>query len=129
MDVFIRFNKLSADGEKLLARYTNFYSGPNGRLRVSLRDTDPARSNEFVQYHTYRKREYFDPFEVVEFDVNVWPTAMLFHAGEKLEVEVSGFEIMTAHAGDALVETCNRGEHTVYCGGGQASYVVLPIIP
>lgn len=129
MDVFIRFNKLSADGTKLLARYTNFYSGPNGRLRVSLRDVDAAKSNEFVQYHTYRKREYIDPYEVVEFDVNVWPTAMLFRAGEQLQIEVSGFEIMTAHAGDDLLQTCNRGEHTVYTGGEHASYVVLPIIP
>ncbi len=129
MDVFVRFNKLSADGEKLLARYTNFYSGPNGRLRVSLRAEDPEKSNEFVRYHTYRERAYIDPFEVVEFDVNVWPTAMLFHAGEQLQVEVCGYEIMTAHAGDALIETCNRGEHTVYTGGDRASYLVLPLAP
>lgn len=129
MDVFVRVSKLDADGNRLRARYTNFYSGPNGRLRVSLRATDDARSNEFVRYHTYRERAYLKPFEVAEFDINIWPTAMRFHAGEQLELELAGFELMTAHAGDALIETCNRGTHTVFTGGDRASYLVLPVMP
>lgn len=128
MDVFVRINKLDAQGNRLYANYTNVYSGPNGRLRASLRRVDPEKSGPLTPYHPFDRREYFKPFEVVELDIGIWPTGLLFHVGEQLEVEVSGFEIMTAHMGDTKLETINRGEHTVYSGGVYKSYLLLPWI-
>ena len=129
MDVFVRINKLDADGNKLLANYTNVYSGPNGRLRASLRAVDEEKSGELTPYHPFNKREYFKPFEIVELDIGIWPTGLLFHRGQQLELEVSGYELMTAHMGDMKIETINRGEHTVYTGGEFDSYLLIPVIP
>lgn len=129
MDVFVRVNKLDAQGKRLFANYTNVYSGPNGRLRASLRKVDPGKSGPLTPYHPYDTREYFKPFEVVELDIGIWPTGLRFHPGEQLEVEISGFEIMTAHMGNMKLETVNRGEHTVHSGGAYESYLLLPFIP
>lgn len=129
MDVFVRINKLDAQGNRLLANYTNVYSGPNGRLRASLRRVDPEKSGPLTPYHPYDRRDYFKPFEVVELDIGIWPTGLRFHPGEQLEVEISGFEIMTAHMGDMKLETVNRGEHTIHSGGAWECYLLLPFIP
>ena len=129
MDVFVRINKLDADGNQLYANYTNVYSGPNGRLRASLRRVDPQCSQELRPYHPYDRAEYFDPFEVVELDIGIWPTSLRFHPGEMLELEISGFELQTAHNGPALLETVNRGSHTIYTGGAYASRLLIPVIP
>lgn len=129
MDVFVRVNKLDAQGNRLFANYTNVYSGPNGRLRASLRRVDPEKSGELTPYHPFDRVEPIDPFEIVELEIGIWPTSLRFHPGEQLEVEVSGFEIQTAHLGDTKLETINRGEHTVHTGGSYPSCILLPIIP
>lgn len=129
MDVFIRINKLDAQGNRLFANYTNVYSGPNGRLRASLRAVDPEKSTELTPYHPFDHAEPLEPFQVVELDIGIWPTGLKFHPGEQLELEISGFEIMTAHLSDAKLETANRGEHTIYSGGEHESYLLLPFIP
>ena len=90
---------------------------------------DEEKSGELTPYHPFNKREYFKPFEIVELDIGIWPTGLLFHRGQQLELEVSGYELMTAHMGDMKIETINRGEHTVYTGGEFDSYLLIPVIP
>ncbi len=129
MDVFVRIHKLDPEGNRLYANYTNVYAGPNGRLRASLRRVDAAKSSELIPYHPYDRIELVEPFAPVELDIGIWPTSLRFHPGEQLELEISGFELQTAHLGDAMIETVNRGAHTIYSGGRHCSYLQIPVIP
>ena len=128
MDIFIRLNKLDSNGKKLFANYTNVYSGPNGRLRASHRETIEEKSTPLTPFHPHTREQLIAPFEIIPVDIGIWPTSMRFHKGEQLQVEISGFELRAAHGGPDLLETRNRGIHTIYTGDKYDSFILLPVI-
>ena len=65
----------------------------------------------------------------VALDIGLWPTSMVFHAGEAIQVNVAGFDYLgiTGAWDDAI--TFNEGLHYVRTGGAYDSYLVYPEIP
>lgn len=112
MDVFVILRKVDVDGKVLVslnipleqqAHATRMeqiddiclykHWGPTGRLRASKRSLgrDPMLSEEQHKsqvptelYHTYDKEEKITPGSVAELDIPLWPTGMVFNAGESL---------------------------------------------
>lgn len=132
MDIFVSVNSLNVDGEYIYhdARM-RLYSGPDNRQRVSLRELDEARSTPDQPVHTFKNPQKLSSGEIVPVEIGLWPTSLLFHPGEQLEVAISGFGYMIQQSefSDLDFETLNRGRHIIHCGGQYDSHLLVPFIP
>ena len=63
----------------------------SGLLRVSMRELDQARSAPERPVLSLRKEERLTPGQIVPVDIGIWPMAMLYHAGEELELTIRPF--------------------------------------
>ncbi len=107
-----------------------FYSGPTGRLRVSHRKLDMARSTADRPCLLHTSEELLSPGEIVPVEIPIWPTGMLWHAGEQLRVTVAGYNLKgPMFPGMSLAPTRNRGEHIIHAGGQYDSHLLVPRIP
>jgi predicted acyl esterase len=154
MDLFVVIQKLDKRGKRLTHMVTTFpnrlmgkglkllydlgilklgalfYSGPNGRLRVSHRQLDPARSTAPEPYLTHRVEELLSPGQVVPVEIPIWPTGMRWHAGEQLRLVVAGYDVVGPMLpGIPKIPTRNKGEHLVHTGGKYDSHLLVPMIP
>jgi uncharacterized protein len=124
-----------------------------GWLRVSHRALDPERSLPYRPYHPHDDKEPITPGEVVEVDVEIWPTSIVIPAGYTLALTVRGTDYVYPHLdGDQprLSNFANAltgcgpflhddprdrpqevygGDVTVHTGGPHRSYLLAPFIP
>ena len=130
MDVYVRISKRNRDGKPVFhdARMWE-YSGPNGLLRATHRELDPLRSTENEPVHTHNSILEVHPGKPVALDIGLWPTSMVFHAGEAIQVNIAGFDYLgiTGAWDDAI--TFNKGMHFVRTGGSYDTYLLYPEIP
>ena len=131
MDIYAKLNKRDVNGRYVFNDGVTFqYSGPNAMLRASLRQLDPDKSTESEPYHTFRTPQLLERGTPVELELGFWPTSLLFHTGETLELVVAGFDYLGLDpAIDSIQDNDNFGRHTVYSGGRYDSYLLLPVIP
>ncbi|OAL51437.1 alpha/beta-hydrolase [Pyrenochaeta sp. DS3sAY3a] len=157
MDVYVILRKLDVDGEPLLSlnvplekqapgttmekvENSNLYkhNGPTGRLRASKRATgqDPSISEE--KRKTQLPTEMWRPFDqeakvpigtVVELDIPIWPTGMVFEAGESMRLEVKGHDhpLHEFPGIDLMLKNLNVGTHSVHTGEDYPSQTLLPL--
>ncbi len=133
MDLFFRVLNLDKDGKVLFHRcYWSIYSGPDNRLRVSLRGLDKEKSTEHEPEMSFSKIEKLSPGEIVPIDIKFWPTSQLFHAGEKLQLVIAGWDFMgwppMSNLDEDRIKIWNKGSHIVHTGGKYDSYIELPVI-
>ena len=106
------------------------YKGPHGRLRVPMgRQLDADLSTEDVPVQALDKYEELAPGEKVPINVALAPCGLIFHPGEQLRLVISARNNqgpLMPDPGDFVPD--NKGKHTVHCGGGQPSYLVLPVL-
>ncbi len=154
MDLFVSLQKLNKRGKILNHMFLNlpnpilrfvlrtahsfgvkklglmFYSGPNGRLRVSHRRLDTSRSTPERPYLMHTREELLNPGEIVPVEIPIWPTSMIWHAGEQLRVIVAGYNLKgPVLPGLPLAPTRNKGHHVIHTGGKYDAHLFVPIIP
>ncbi|MDB9822308.1 CocE/NonD family hydrolase [Deltaproteobacteria bacterium] len=131
MDLFAKINKLDNKGEVLFQDSILYkYSGPDGRLRVSHRQLDPQKSTPLMPYHTHTAEELLSPGEIVPVEIQIWPTGLLFHAGQQLQLVIAGYDYVLSAPGDRQdVHIQNKGNHVIHTGGKYDSYLLVPFIP
>jgi len=61
-----------------------------GWLRASHRKLDPELALPYRPYHTHDERQPLRPGEIVELDVEIWPTCVVVPAGHRLGLSVRG---------------------------------------
>jgi predicted acyl esterase len=61
-----------------------------GWLRASHRKLDPEKSLPFRPYHTHDEKQPLVPGEVVELDVEIWPTSIVVPRGWRLALTIRG---------------------------------------
>lgn len=159
MDVYVVIRKLDSAGN-LLVNYNiplkdmppgttesdipnenlHKHVGPQGRLRASLRKVlaeDPGipvearhKRSPAEVYHPYDTEEKIPPGEVVELQISLWPTGIVFHPGETLRFEVKGHESNYPEFQPLYRKptNLNRGKHSLYTGGNYKSRLLLPLI-
>lgn len=144
MDLFVAVQKLDKMGRRmghnsfspyipavvLSNQLSYFISGPRGRLRVSHRQLDPARSTDSEPYLTHAVEELLSPGQVVPVEIPIRPISMRWRSGEQLRVVVAGYEVM----GPPFpflppIPTRNKGEHIIHAGGKYDSHLLVPVIP
>jgi predicted acyl esterase len=131
MDLFVRIVKLDGNGAPLFQNSISYhYAGPDGRLRVSQRQLDSSESSEERPGYTYRASETLAPGRIVPIELQIWPTGMVFHAGQQLQLVIAGYDYMLSRPADRLpVSSINKGTHVIHTGGRYDSYLLLPVIP
>lgn len=145
MDLFVLLEKLNAAGQRLeqftvpnhgpvmdsLTREGSSilkYKGTNGRLRVSLRHLDEARSTDDVPFHRFDRAEKLEPGAVVPIEIDLFPVGLILHPGEQLRLVICGHNRLGGVMPNrSTVVPNNKGRHVIHTGGDRASYVQLPV--
>ena len=100
-----------------------------GWLRVSHRELDPELTLPYRPYHAHRRRLYLAPGEIVEVQVEIWPTSMVFRKGHRIRLDVQPRDGVGSQSYMHYHADYNTGTNTVYAGGDKPSYLLLPVIP
>jgi uncharacterized protein len=135
LDIFVAVTKLDCDGEVVpFIYYSQFEDGPValGWLRASHRELDPQASSVARPVQAHARAAPAAPGAIVPLDVEIWPSATRFEAGETLRLVVQGtdvykyprqWRVQTRHE-----DTVNAGTHVIYTGGGHDSHLVVPLV-
>jgi uncharacterized protein len=135
-DVFVAVQKLDASGVPVGFTFYAFYDdGPValGWLRASHRALDTERSTAWQPFHPHDREEPLPAGAAVPLEIELWPSATLFRAGESLRLIVQGSDIYT----DALPNlpfarhqrTRNSGTHVLRTGGKYDAHLLVPVVP
>jgi putative CocE/NonD family hydrolase len=132
MDIFATIRNIGPDGKDVWEVGQQGQQVPvaKGWLRASHRKLDQERSLPYRPFHTHDERWWLKPGEVVECEIEIWPTGMVFRKGHRIRLDIQPRD----GAGSApylhYPAAYNvGGMNTIYTGGDRASYLVLPIIP
>jgi uncharacterized protein len=121
-----------------------------GWLRASQRKLDSLRSLPYRPFHAHDESRPLKPGEVVELDIEIWPTCIVVPAGYRIALTIRGKDY--EHGGEAAslsnmknpMRGCGPfihddptdrplaifgGKVTLHFGPGRQSSLVLPVIP
>jgi uncharacterized protein len=133
--LFVAIQKLDERGAPVGFTFYAFYdNGPValGWLRASHRALDADRSTAWQPVHPHDREEPLPEGEAVALEIELWPSATLFSAGESLRLVVQGSDIYT----DALPNlpfarhqrTRNSGSHVLRIGGKYDGHLLVPLV-
>ena len=151
-DLFLVLRVFAPDGKEVVFQGALDPHAPIGQgwLRASHRKLDPKLGTEYRPYHTHDVVEPLKPGEVYELDIEIWPTCIVVPAGYRIALTVRGKDYEYAGEGERITTFVNvmkgcgpflhddpkdrppeifGGKVTLYAGGDQAAYVLLPVIP
>ena len=122
-----------------------------GWLRASHRKLDPKLSTPYRPYHTHDRRQPLRPGQIVELDVEIWPTSIVVPRGHRVALTVRGrdyewqkstgarlsnFKNELLGCGPFLHDdprdrpaTLFGGRVTLHLGAAHPSCLILPVIP
>jgi predicted acyl esterase len=122
-----------------------------GWLRASHRQLDKKLTLPWRPYHTHDKTQPLEKDEVVELDIELWPTSIVVPAGHRVALTIRGKDYeYGGPSGGRLSNFKNElkgcgpflhddpidrppeifgGTTTLHFGGARQNYVLLPIIP
>jgi uncharacterized protein len=101
-----------------------------GWLRASHRKLDPQKSLPYRPYHAHDERQWLNPGEIVECQVEIWPTSMVFRKGHKIRLDIGPRDgVGTGHFTHYHADYNHGAQNTIHAGGDKASYLLLPVIP
>ena len=133
MDLFVAIEKLDAAGSRVpFVFYAMHENGPValGWLRASHRELDAVRSRPEQPFHPHAREDRLVPGEAVVLEIEIWPSATRFLAGESLRLIVQGRDIPAPQVPNTPFarhqRTRNRGRHVLLSGGTYDSHLLLP---
>jgi uncharacterized protein len=122
-----------------------------GWLRASHRKPDETLSTPWRPYHTHDERQPLTPGEIVQLDVELWPTSIVVPAGHRVALSVRGRDYEFASSTGARLSNFKNelrgcgpflhddprdrpreifgGKTTLHFRAEHPAYVLLPIIP
>ncbi|WP_147263093.1 CocE/NonD family hydrolase [Geodermatophilus sp. TF02-6] len=134
LSVFVGVRKFR-DGKEVTFEGSYGFQGDmvtHGMLLVSHRAQDPERSLPHRPYHSHTERQPVAPGETVHLQVELFPSATLFRAGDELRLDVQArwfFDHEPVHgqfpASHAAVD---RATCTLHLGAGGGCSLLLPIL-
>lgn len=133
-DVFVALRKVTADGVDVRFPFNALAdNGPIalGWLRASHRAVDANASTPLRPYHPHEGEAPLEPGVPVLLDIEIWPSATRFHAGDRLVLTVTGRDV--APQSDPTVprylheDLRNAGTWRIHAGGGRESTLLVPL--
>ncbi len=104
-----------------------------GALKVSHRKLDTAKSTIYRPWHTHLEKDYqpLTPGDIVEAEVEIWPTTALIKKGHRIRLNVqpaTGYG-QRVRVFDPLDDKYQIGaSNTIFTGPDHPSYLQLPVI-
>ena len=133
MDIFATIRNIDADGKDVCEigqQEDEIACVTKGWLRASHRKLDKEKSTPYRPYHAHDERQWLKDGEIVECDVEIWPTSMVFKKGHKIRLDIGPVDGIGSLYFSHFHADYNQGAlNTVYSGGDKESYLLLPIIP
>lgn len=87
------------------------WPGATGRLRAFHRQLDVGRSTELVPVLAHDVPQAVMPEEPMALDITIGPVGMRFHAGEQLQIVITGRTSDAMHPVDQIHQ--NIGKHII----------------
>jgi len=150
-DLFLVLRLFAPDGDEVTFQGALDPNTPiaQGWLRASHRRLDQGRSLPYRPYHPHDGEDFLEPGEIVQLDIEIWPTCIVVPAGYRLVLSVRGkdyeyqgklspFAEKFYYAGRGVgpfTHTAGRaagrygGTVTIYTGAEYPSSLLLPVIP
>ncbi len=152
-DLFIVLRVFSGDMKEIVFQGAIDPHTPiaQGWLRASHRKLDKKLSTPYRPYHTHDQKQPLKKGEVVELDIELWPSSIVVSKGYRVAVSVRGKDYeYGGGSGGKLSNFKNElkgcgpflhndpkdrpmdefgGETTLHFGDRRAPYVLLPVIP
>ena len=152
-DIFAVLRVFAPDGGEVVFQGAIDPHTPIGQgwLRASHRKLDAALSTPYRPYHTHDEVWPLVPSEVVELDVEIWPTSIVVPAGYRIGLTIRGkdYEYEGASGGHLSnfkneLKGCGPFLHddpfdrpaeifgnqvTLHAGARQTPFILLPVIP
>jgi predicted acyl esterase len=133
VDIFATIRNIGPDGKDLYEvgqQEEPLQCVTKGWLRASHRKLDPEKSLPYRPYHAHDERQWLKPDEVVECQVEIWPTSMVFRKGHRLRLDISPADgVGTQHFTHFHADYNQGAQATLHAGGDKPSYLLLPVIP
>jgi hypothetical protein len=135
MDIFVAIQKFDRHGDYVpFAAFNTMEDGPValGWLRASHRELDDKRSTPGQPWLLHRRNLKLETGTPVPVEIEIWPSATRFAAGERLRLVVQGSDIYKYAPWLVLAghpETINAGEHVIHTGAKFDSHLLIPVIP
>jgi putative CocE/NonD family hydrolase len=131
MDLFVTLRNIDPDGNDVMETGQQGLPVPvaKGWLRVSHRELDPELSRPYRPYHRHTRRLYLKPGEIVQAEVEIWPTSMVFKKGHRIRLDVQPRDGVGSSHYMHYHADYNTGTNTLHAGGDRPSYLLLPVIP
>jgi len=133
MDIFATIRNIGPDGKDVCEvgqRGEPLAAVTKGWLRASHRKLDRQRSLPYRPYHAHDERWWLKPGEIVECQVEIWPTSIVIGKGHKLRLDISPVDgVGSSHFTHYHADYNTGAKSTIYSGGDRASYLLVPIIP
>jgi uncharacterized protein len=133
MDIFATIRNIGPDGDDIWeVGQQGFDQVPvaKGWLRAAHRKLDPNKSLPYRPYHTHDERQWLQPGEVVECQVEIWPSCMVFRKGHRIRLDVQPRDGVGASVYRHYPADYNIGaRNTIHTGGKRQCYLLLPVIP
>jgi len=133
MDIFVTVRNIGPDGADVCEVGQHGQPVPcltKGWLRASHRKLDATHSLPYRPYHAHDERWWLKPGEIVECDIEIWPTSIVVKKGHMLRIDIQPRDGVGSAPYTHYHAEYNAGaQNTVYTGGDTASYLLLPIIP
>ena len=131
MDLFLTLRNFDADGNEIMETGQQGAPVPvaKGWLRVSHRELDAELSLPYRPYHKHQRRLFLKPGEIVQVQVEIWPTSMVFKKGHRIRLDVQPRDGVGSASYMHYHADYNTGTNTIFSGGDRESYLLLPVIP
>ncbi len=131
MDIFLTIRNIDPGGNDVWEVGQQGQQVPvaKGWLRVSHRELDPELSLPYRPYHRHKRRLYLKPGEIVQVQVEIWPTCMVFKQGHRIRLDIQPRDGVGSVHYTHYHADYNTGTNTIYAGGDKESYLLLPVIP
>ena len=152
-DIFVVLRVFSSDGDEVVFQGAIDPHTPiaQGWLRASHRMLDLELSSFYRPYHAHREKQPLRADEIVELDIEIWPTSIVIPAGYRIAVTVRGNDYeYSGPSGGRIASFKNElrgcgpflhddardrppeifaGKTTLHTAPGRDCYILLPIIP
>ena len=131
MDIFLTLRNIDPDGKDVLEVGQQGQPVPvaKGWLRVSHRELDAKLSRPYRPYHKHLQRLWLEPDEIVQVQVEIWPTSMVFKKGHRIRLDIEPRDGIGSAPYTHYHADYNDGENTIHSGGDKESFLLVPIVP
>ena len=151
-DIFLVFRVFAPDGAEVVFQGALDPHTPVGQgwLRASHRKLDPQLTLPYRPYHPHDEMQPLTPGEIVELDIEIWPTCIVVPPGHRIALTVRGKDYEYSGAAAHLSNMKNPmrgcgpfvhddpqdrppqifgGTTTLHATAQMQPYLLLPIIP